>query len=131
MNVKTGTGENVKIIFQNALHNYNKVIKELKNEEELDFSDARIQEDIQDNLEKNIQMIKKLGSNDGLATVHQNDKFLCDCLRGYISHLEKAKSAIATKLQQNSLPVIDLTKVDDELELSNRILKNLCEDHDS
>jgi hypothetical protein len=77
-------------------------------------------------------MIKKLGSNEWFITLDENRKFLCDCLRGYISYLEIAKNTIETKLQETlSLPVIDLTKVDDELELSKRILKKSCEDHDT
>ncbi|HEY7227197.1 MAG TPA: hypothetical protein VH481_03630, partial [Nitrososphaeraceae archaeon] len=83
-------------------------------------------------IDKNTKMIKKLGSNEWFITLDENRKFLCDCLRGYISYLEISKSAIATKLQETlSLPVIDLTKVDDELQLSNIILKNSCADHNS
>jgi hypothetical protein len=126
------TGKNVKVIFRNALHHYNMMLEKLKNEKELDFSNPRIQEAIQENIDKNTKMIKKLGSNEWFITLDENRKFLCDCLRGYISYLEIAKNIIETKLQETlSLPVIDLTKVDDELELSKRILKKSCEDHDT
>jgi hypothetical protein len=126
------TGKNVKVIFRNALHHYNMMLEKLKNEKELDFSNPRIQEAIQENIDKNTKMIKKLGSNEWFITLDENRKFLCDCLRGYISYLEIAKNTIETKLQETlSLPVIDLTKVDDELELSKRILKKSCEDHDT
>jgi hypothetical protein len=125
-------GQNVKLIFSNALHHYNRILEKLKNEKELDFNDPGIQEAIQNSMDKNTKMIKKLGSNEWFITLDENRKFLCDCLRGYISYLEIAKSAIVAKLQERlSLPVIDLTKVDDELELSKRILKNSCEDHSS
>ena len=123
-------GQNVKLIFSNALRHYNRILDKLKNEKESDFSEPRLQEAIQDNIDKNTKMIKKLGSNEWFITLDENRKFLCDCLRGYISYLEIARSAIATKLQEAlSLPVIDLTKVDDELELSKIILKNSCADH--
>jgi hypothetical protein len=126
------TGQNVKLVFRNALHHYNRILEKIKNDRELDFSDPRIQEAIQANIDKNTKMIKKLGSNEWFITLDENRKFLCDCLRGYISYLEISKSAIATKLQETlSLPVIDLTKVDDELQLSNIILKNSCADHNS
>jgi hypothetical protein len=126
------TGKNVKVIFRNALHHYNMMLEKLKNEKELDFNNPRIQEAIQENIDKNTKMIKKLGSNEWFITLDENRKFLCDCLRGYISYLEIAKNTIETKLQETlSLPVIDLTKVDDELELSKRILKKSCEDHDT
>ena len=126
------TEKNVKVIFRNALHHYNMMLEKLKNEKELDLSNPRIQEAIQENIDKNTKMIKKLGSNEWFITLDENREFLCDCLRGYISCLEIAKNTIATKLQETlSLPVIDLTKVDDELELSKRILKKSCEDHDT
>jgi sulfite reductase alpha subunit-like flavoprotein len=94
------TGENVKVIFRNALHHYNRILEKLKNEKELDFSNPRIQEAIQENIDKNTKMIKKLGSNESFITLDENGKFLCDCLRGYISYLEIAKNTIATKLQE-------------------------------
>ena len=126
------TGQDVKLIFRNALHHYNKILEKLKNDKELDLDDPVIQEAIQNSIDKNTKMIKKLGSNEWFITLDENRNFLCDCLRGYISYLEIAKTVIATKLQEKlSLPVIDLTKVDDELELSKRMLKNSCEDHNS
>ena len=125
-------GQDVKLIFRNALHHYNRILENLKNEKELDLNDPGIQEAIQNSIDKNTKMIKKLGSNEWFITLDENRNFLCDCLRGYISYLEIAKTAIATKLQEKlSLPVIDLTQVDDELELSKRMLKNSCEDHNS
>ena len=130
-NMDLETGQNVKLIFRNALHHYNRNLEKLKNEKELDFSDPGIQEAIQDSINKNTKMIKKLGSNEWFITLDENRRFLCDCLRGYISYLEIAKRAMATKLHTLSLPVIDLTKVDDELELSKRILKKTCEDHNA
>ena len=58
------TGQDVKLIFRNALHHYNRNLEKLKNEKELDFSDPGIQEAIQDSINKNAKIIKKLGSNE-------------------------------------------------------------------
>jgi hypothetical protein len=115
------TGANVKIIFKNTLQHYNRVLEELKNDKEFDFSNIIIQKDIQQNIDKNTGIIDKLDSFDGLDTVDNNRKYLCDCLRGYVSYLETTKFNIATKLKDRlSLPTIDLSKLDNEIELTKK-----------
>ena len=115
------SGTNVKIIFKNTLQHYNRVLEELKNDKEFDFSNTIIQKDIEENIDKNTGIIDKLDSFDGLDTVDNNRKYLCDCLRGYVSYLEITKANIATKLKDRlSLPTIDLSKLDNEIELSKK-----------
>jgi hypothetical protein len=124
-------GENVKLAFENALHHYNRVLKELKNGEESHFSKAVVQDDIQENIDKITQLINNLHSDDWLSTVEHNRKLLCSCLRGYKSYLEVTKSTITTKLQDNlSLPDINLSRIDKEIVLAKTILKNSCEGYE-
>jgi NurA-like 5'-3' nuclease len=123
------SGESVLEIFKNALHHYDKVLRELKNSKEFEGSPAMLQEDIQKNLDDNTSLITQIHSPNGLVTVENNLKFLCGCLRGYLFYLERTKSSITTKLvDENSLPIIMLTKVDEEIRKAESILKGSCED---
>ena len=123
------TGQNVKTIFRNALHHYNTVLKELKKDQESDVGLAIVQEDIQKNIDENTSLITQIDSPNGLIIVENNRKFLCGCLRGYLSYLEITKSSINTKLEGNfSLPTIKLTILDEELRMGKEILKSSCED---
>jgi len=123
------TGQNVKTIFRNALHHYNTVLKELKKDQESDVGLAIVQEDIQKNIDENTSLITQIDSPNGLIIVENNRKFLCGCLRGYLSYLEITKSSINTKLEGNfSLPTIKLTRLDEELRMGKEILKSSCED---
>ena len=71
-----------------------------------------------------------LDSNNWQQKLDQNREFLCCCLRGYISYLETTKDSISTNLKtSSSLPNIDLTKTNNEIELSKKMLKESCEDH--
>ena len=122
-------GEHAKLVFKNALHHYNKILQQIKDEKEFELSDGIFEGDVRNNISKNSEIINKLGSTGGLDTLDQNRKFLCDCLRGYISHLEKTKNEISSKFQNTySLPVMDFNKVDNEIELAKRILVNSCKD---
>jgi hypothetical protein len=122
-------GENVKLVFKNALHHYNRILQQLKDEKEFELSDPIFEGDVLNNISKNSEIINKLDSTGGLDAVDHNRKFLCDCLRGYILYLEKIKDEISSKFQNTySLPIMDLNKVDNELELANRILVNSFKD---
>ena len=127
----SGGGENVKFIFKNALLHYNQALEELKNDKEPEFSNAITQEVIEENVTKINQIITDLDSTDWQYTIERHRELLCGCLRGYISNLEVSRSSIITKLQGNlSLPVIDLSRIDNELELAKVILKKSCEDQE-
>jgi hypothetical protein len=122
-------GESVLEIFKNALHHYDKVLRELKNSKEFEGSLTMLQEDIHKNLDNNTGLITQIDSPGGLITVENNRKFLCGCLRGYLSYLERTKSSINTKLVDDySLPEIKLTKIDEEIRKAKSILKGSCED---
>jgi predicted transcriptional regulator with HTH domain len=123
------SGESVLEIFKNALHHYDNVLRELKNSKEFEDILAMLQEDIHKNLDNNTSLITQINSPDGLITVENNRKFLCGCLRGYLSYLERTKSFINTKLVDDySLPAIKLTKIDEEIRKAESILKSSCED---
>ena len=122
-----GSGDNVKIIFKNALHHYNKILHQINDEKEFGHGDPIFEGDILNNIEKNSEIIKKLDSTYWAETLNQNRKFLCDCLQGYILHLEKTKSEVTSRFQNTySLPLIDLNKIDNEIELAKRILVKSC-----
>jgi hypothetical protein len=121
-------GESVREIFKNALHYYNKVLKELKDNKEIDVSLPILQEDIQQKIKRNIELIDELESPGGTITVTDNRKFLCGCLMGYISYLERTKTSVITKLTDElSLPIINLAEIDEEIRRSKSILKDSCE----
>jgi predicted transcriptional regulator with HTH domain len=123
------SGESVLEIFKNALHHYDKVLRELKNSKELEGILAMLEEDIHKNLDNNNSLITQIDSPNGLIIVENNRKFLCGCLRGYLSYLEGTKSFINTKLVDDySLPEIKLTKIDEEIRKAKSILKGSCED---
>lgn len=122
-------GESVLEIFKNALHHYDKVLRDLKNGKEFEDILTMLQEDIHENLYKNTTLISQIDSPDGLTIVENNRKFLCGCLRGYLSYLERTKSSINTKLVDDySLPEIKLTKIDEEIRKAESILKGSCKD---
>jgi hypothetical protein len=78
-----------------------------------------------------VDHVTNLDSADWHSTVDSNRKLLCDCLRGYRSYLEVTESTITTKLQDKlSLPLIDLSRIDNELALAKRTLKESCEGHE-
>jgi predicted DNA-binding protein YlxM (UPF0122 family) len=123
------SGQTVLEIFKNALHHYDKVLRDLKNNKESEDILAMLQEDIHKNLDNNASLITQIDSPGGLTTVENNRKFLCGCLRGYLSYLERTKSSVNTKLVDDySLPEIKLTKIDDEISKAKSILKSSCED---
>jgi FPC/CPF motif-containing protein YcgG len=74
-------GESVLEIFKNALHHYDKVLRELKNSKELEGILAMIEEDIHKNLDNNTSLITQIDSPNGLIIVENNRRFLCGCLR--------------------------------------------------
>lgn len=122
-------GDNVKLVFKNALQHYNRILQQLKDEKEFRIRDGIIDDDILNNMNKNSQIINKLESTDWQETLNRNRKFLCDCLRGYILHLEKTKSEISSKFQNTySLPVMDLNNIDIEIELARKISVTSCKD---
>ena len=122
-------GESVREIFKNALHQYNRVLKELKDNKELDVSLTILQEDIQQKINENTELITELDSPNGMATVRNKRMLLCGCLRGYLSYLERTKSSINTKLVDSlSLPIINLIRFDEEIRKAESILKSSCED---
>jgi hypothetical protein len=123
------SGESVLEIFKNALHHYDKVLRELKNSKELEGILDMLEEDIHKNLDNNTSLITQIDSPGGLTTLENNRKFLCGCLRGYLSYLERINSSINTKLVDDySLPEIKLTKIDEEIRKAKSILKGSCED---
>ena len=104
-------GDNVKIVFKNALHHYNKILQQIKDEKEFELSDYIFEGDVLNNISKNSEIIIKVDSTYWAETLNQNRKFLCDCLQGYILHLEKTKSEITSRFQNTYfLPVMDLNK---------------------
>lgn len=127
MNDDTG-GYNIRLVFKNALNYYNNGIQNLKNKKDV-FINAVIEEDIKDNKDKISKLITDLESNNYSQKLDQNREVLCSCLRGYISYLETTKHWISMNLKISSLPNIDLTKTNNEIELSEKILKESCQDH--
>jgi hypothetical protein len=122
-----GQGDDLKLVFKNALHHYNKILHQLNDEKEFGYGDPIFEGDILNNIEKNSEIIKKLDSTYWTETLNQNRKFLCECLQGYILHLEKTKSELTSRFQNTySLPVMDLDKIDNEIELGKKILENSC-----
>jgi hypothetical protein len=90
---------------------------------------AMIEEDIHKNLDNNTSLITQIDSPNGLIIVENNRRYLCGCLRGYLSYLERTKSSINTKLVDDySLPELKLTKIDEEIRKAKSILKGSCED---
>jgi len=122
------SGENVKLIFKRALTHYVSVLENLKNDKEIEFSNDKFRDDIQLNINKLDDIIKRFDSYDALTNVEQNRELLCSALQSYIEGLENMKEIIKSKLQTSepSLPTIKFMKVDAELEIAKRIQIRSC-----
>jgi len=122
------SGENVKLIFKRALTHYVSVLENLKNDKEIEFSNDIFRDDIQLNINKLDDIIKRFDSYDALTNVEQNRELLCSALQSYIEGLENMKEIIKSKLQTSepSLPTIKFMKVDAELEIAKRIQIRSC-----
>jgi hypothetical protein len=123
VNLAPVTGKNVKLIFRNALHYYNKVLMRMKSDKDFEFSPDIIQVGIEKYMKENSNLIELLETQDGLNMVGRNRIFLCNCLKGYLSSLEITKSSLITKLHDNlSLPMIDATQIDEEITTAKSVL---------
>ena len=122
------SGENVKLIFKRALTHYVSVLENLKNDKEIEFSNDIFRDDIQLNINKLDDIIKRFDSYDALTNVEQNRELLCSALQSYIEGLESMKEILKSKLQTSepSLPTIKFMKVDAELEIAKRIQIRSC-----
>jgi hypothetical protein len=127
------TAKNAKLVFRNALYYYNRVLTQMKSDKEFEYGPEIIQKGIEKCMEKNTKLIYSLETQDGLDMVGKNRIFLCNCLKPYVASLESTKSSLITRLYDNlSLPMIDVTQIDEELETAKSVLKEYtCENNDA
>ena len=124
--------ENVKLIFKRALVHYISILKKFQSDQELEFSNDIFQVSVQGKIEKAEEIIRGLDSNPILqSTLDPNRELLCGVLQSYIDGLEKMKELTSSKLRNlaPSIPTIDFSVAQDELELAKRIQVSSCFDH--
>ena len=125
--------ENVKLIFKRALLHYIGILKKLQSNHELEFSNDIFHVSIQGKIDKAEDLIKGLDSDviQVQDTLDRNRELLCGVLDTYINGLEKMKELINSKLLDldPSIPTIDFSVAQDELELAKRIQGSSCFEH--